>query len=286
VELTYEVFACANNKPVNTSCAAGIKERTGLDSVNLYVMGPDDGAATVGQHWTSIPAFPPTTTVNYYLHTGYSLSTSLPTSSSASASFVYNPATPVPTVGGNELFGGCGPQDQRPVEATARADVLTFTSSAFTATTATTGSWKAYIYVSSSANDTDVTVKVTDVHGDGRSLLIIDGIKRMRWVSGYEQQDMKPIVPGAVYLAEVDLEYTSYIWNIGHRLRISISSSNFPRFSNNPNNFASISNENNVNAVVATNTVYFSSAYPSRITLPVVNINHLPESDILNTLAY
>jgi len=199
---------------------------------------------------------------------------------------VFNPANPVPTVGGNELFGGCGPQDQRPVEQGARSDVLTFTSDVFNVLTPMVGPVKASIYVSSTANDTDVTVKLTDVHSDGSSLLIYDGIRRMRWRDGYGPQDMTPLTPGTVYLAEIDLEYTAYLWAPGHRMRVSVSSSNFPRFSVNPNNFASIVDADTIPPVIATNTILFSQAFPSHITIPVVPISSIPESQVLMQLAY
>jgi len=200
------------------------------------------------------------------IHAG-GLSTSPPTSPSDSGSFYFDPNNPVPTIGGANLLVGCGPEDQRSVDA--REDVLTFTSDVLTQSLTIVGNVSATLYVSTDAADTDFTVKLSDVYGDGYVQIISDGITRMKW----RNDDTVPSnpEPGVTYMITINMWRTAYVFNAGHRIRVSVSSSNFPRFKVNPNNGLLVVDENNSPPVIAYNRVETNSQFPSTITLPVVS---------------
>ena len=258
----------------------------GLKAVTFYVMGSSTNATATGNYWTTMDAFPAYVPTRMYLQpvgNGTSRVGSLsltPPGNASSVAFTYNPAAPVPTIGGNNLFNTCGPMDQRSVEALNRTDVLTFTSDPLAAPLAITGPLVANLFVSSNCTDTDFTVKLTDVHPDGTSALIQDGIIRMRWRdapagSAVEQ----PMVPGAVYPVAVDLWDTSFVFDTGHSVRVDISSSNAPRFAPNPNTGLPV-NANSPN-FVARNIVHTGGATASSIILPVVDMaTQLPPVDL------
>jgi putative CocE/NonD family hydrolase len=170
----------------------------------------------------------------------------------------------VPTRGGLNLTIDKGPMDQREVES--RQDVLVFTSEPLTEPLEITGRITAVLSVSSDGQDTDFTVKLTDVYPDGKSLLVADGIRRASLRNSFEKRE--PLEPGEVYEVPVDLWSTSLIVNTGHRLRVAVSSSNSPRFEPNPN--TGEPRFETGKSRVAKNTLHMSSARLSRIELPVV----------------
>ncbi|GGA19629.1 CocE/NonD family hydrolase [Dyella nitratireducens] len=183
--------------------------------------------------------------------------------------FVYDPANPVPTFGG----GGCcqgsavkfGSYDQRSQEA--RNDVLVYDSEPFKQGTEVSGPITVTLYVSSSAKDTDFTFKVSDVYPDGRAFNITENIQRMRYRNGYD----KPLAwmsPGQVYKVTFQPIDTSYYFRPGHKLRVDISSSNFPRFDRNLNTGGNNYNEDQ--GVIAHNAIHHDSQHPSKITITVV----------------
>lgn len=135
----------------------------GVKNVTFYVMGDDEGGAP-GNYWTTMERFPEPTPYTLYLHAGGALSEAAPTAADDSVTYTYDPANPVPTVGGDNLEIPCGPLDQRVIEKTGRQDVLIFTSDVLTEPLAITGGPLADIFMSSSALDTDMTVKLIDVY--------------------------------------------------------------------------------------------------------------------------
>jgi hypothetical protein len=187
------------------------------------------------------------------------------TAENGSRSYRYDPAKPVPTIGGAELGANIGPRDQRSVES--RPDVLLFTSDALEAPLEVTGRIGARLFVSSDCPDTDFTVKLTDVYPDGRSMLVTDGILRTRFRESFERE--KLLEPGEVVEIPVDLWSTSLVFNTGHRIRIAVSSSNAPRFDPNPNTGRGFRADQEQR--VAANTLHVSEKYPSQIVLPVYN---------------
>jgi uncharacterized protein len=185
--------------------------------------------------------------------------------------FVYDPNDPVPTLGGCNLFGcPLGPHDQTKAEE--RADVLVFTGNPLTSPLEVTGPVKAVLYAASSATDTDWTAKLVDVHPDGRAFNLCDGILRARYrdqpTAASPPVQPTLIEPGKVYRYEIDLWVTSNVFLPGHKVRVEISSSNFPRFDRNPNTGHAFGADAELNK--ATQTVYHDAQWPSHILLPVI----------------
>jgi putative CocE/NonD family hydrolase len=229
-------------------------------------MGDIGEPGAPGNLWRQAATWPPPSTATpAYLASDGTLSFQRPAAGAAPRSFTYDPSNPVPTRGGQNLTIPAGPMDQRPVEN--RPDVLLFTSPALDKPVEITGRVRAKLWVSSDAPDTDFTVKLTDVYPDGRSMLLLDGIRRMRFRNGFEKPEL--MKPGSVYPITVDLWSTSMIINKGHRIRIAVSSSNYPRFDANPNNGQPSWAGGPVR--VAHNTVYLDASRPSQVILPVVS---------------
>lgn len=186
-------------------------------------------------------------------------------------SFTYDPAAPVPSLGGALCCTGtpdmpAGAVDQRPVEA--RDDVLVYSTGPLPAGVDVTGPIAAQLYVSSTAVDTDFTAKLVDVYPDGRAFNVLEGILRARYRDGYQREVW--MRPGEIYPLRIVLGATSNYFGPGHRIRLEISSSNFPEFDRNLN-----VGGNNAEATrwqAATNRVYHSAQYPSQLILPVVGV--------------
>jgi len=183
--------------------------------------------------------------------------------------FTYDPMNPVTSYGGNVCCTGnaiqAGSFDQRRMEA--RSDILVYTTEPFKEGTEVSGPITPTLYVSSDAKDTDFTVKVLDVYPDGRAYNLDESIQRMRYREGYD----KPPVwmeKGKVYKVSLQPLTTSNYFAAGHRLRIEVSSSNFPRFDRNMNTGGN--NYDESKPVVARNVVHHSTQYPSSITVTVV----------------
>jgi predicted acyl esterase len=232
--------------------------------VHYYVMGDPTAKDAPGNVWRSTERWPPPADVTpYYLYPDGKLIASTAPAGDGSRSFRYDPKKPVPTVGGAELGADIGPKDQRKLES--RSDVLLFSTDVLAEPVEVTGQITAKLFVSSDCPDTDFTVKLTDVYPDGRSMLVTDGILRARFRESLNEE--KLLEPGKAYELDVDVWSTSLVFNRGHRIRIAVSSSNAPRFDPNPNTGAGF--RANKETRVATNTVYFSSKYPSRVLLPI-----------------
>ncbi|WP_327097589.1 CocE/NonD family hydrolase [Nocardia vinacea] len=247
---------------------------TSSSPVRIFVMGPNI--------WRDEPDWPlpDTEYVDYFLGSRSdartsdgdgTLSTS-PGSDTVSDFFVYDPADPVMTCGGATFLPGlfiganAGPRDQARTEA--RHDVLCYTSEPLERPLEVTGPVRARLHISSSAVDTDFTATLVDVHPDGRSELVCDGILRCRYRHSTTRAEF--LVPGRVYEIEVDLVATAYVFAAGHRLRLDVSSSNFPKFDRNPNAAVPVADAGHADLVVATNTVWHDSTRPSRLVLPVI----------------
>jgi predicted acyl esterase len=248
-------------------------------NVFYYVMGDVKNESAIGNFWRYADDWPPVYIDDeWYFHENNVLSLESPGNYSP-LTYIYNPSNPVPTLGGTNLFPlsptWAGPYDQRTVEN--RADVLLFTSDVLTEPYEATGRIKARLYVSSNCPDTDFTVKLTDVYPDGSSMLICDGILRMRNRNGFDHWEF--MNPGTVYEVEIDLWSTSYIWNEGHKIRVVISSSNYPRYLANPNTEDAMNQNTDYN--IAENTLYLDPTHPSCIILPKYNDNYAPSPPII-----
>jgi uncharacterized protein len=182
--------------------------------------------------------------------------------------FDYDPANPVITTGGNHSLVhpaiSVGPHDQRSVEA--RHDVLVYIGPMLAAPLELTGPVSLILFVSSSVPDTDFTARLVDVHPDGRAINLCEGVLRTRYRESFECEVF--MVPGEVYELTVDLGATSNVFLPGHRVRLDVSSSNFPRIDRNLNTGGRIGFETEWR--VAHNTVHHSRRHPSRLLLPVV----------------
>ncbi|NKB69989.1 MAG: CocE/NonD family hydrolase [Candidatus Latescibacteria bacterium] len=215
---------------------------------------------------------PDTRYTNYYLHDGSSgsiaslndgtLATEPPAGSENPDSFVYDPYQPVPTLGGNTLGIPDGVRDQRPVDELC----LTFTSPPLSDELEVTGPVQAVLFGMSSAPDTDWIVRLEDVHPDGYSRILCDGILRARYRQSYERPEL--LEAGKIYRFDVDLWATSNAFLPGHRLRVAITSSSFPRFDRNLNTGGPIHRE--AVGQVAVNTIFHDMLRPSHIVLPVI----------------
>jgi putative CocE/NonD family hydrolase len=190
------------------------------------------------------------------------------TSGTPSDAFIYDPANPVPTVGGPLCCDGvhlaAGPRDQKDVES--RADVLVYSTPPLESDTEVTGPVTLDLYASSSAVDTDFTAKLVDVWPNGFAQNLTEGILRARYRES--TAEAKPIVPGKVYEYKIDLWSTSNVFLKGHQIRLEVSSSNFPRFDRNLNTGKSAATD--AEFVKATNTILHDAAHPSALLLPVV----------------
>ena len=188
---------------------------------------------------------------------------------SASDSFTYDPANPVPTVGGPLCCDGehlaPGPRDQQDVES--RPDVLVYSTPPLEQDTEVTGPVSLDLFAASTAVDTDFTAKLVDVWPNGYAQNLTEGILRARYRES-TTGPAKPIVPGTIYEYKIDLWSTSNVFLKGHRIRLEVSSSNFPRFDRNLNTGKDAATD--AAFVKATNTVYHDAAHPSALVLPVV----------------
>ena len=184
--------------------------------------------------------------------------------------FSYDPMNPVPSYGGNVCCTGNavsgGAFDQRKMEAW--PDILVYTSEPFTAATEVSGPITPVIYVSSDAKDTDITVKLIDVYPDGTAYNLDETIQRLRYRNGYDQP-LAWMEPGKVSKVTLQPLTTSNYFPAGHRLRIEVSSSNFPRFDRNLNTGGR--NYDEATGVVAHNVIHHSVQYPSSLTITTVN---------------
>jgi putative CocE/NonD family hydrolase len=254
----------------STPLGAGNNRLDRMAKVTYYTMGSNK--------WQTSDVWPPSGAqpVTFYLASGgraNSLNgdgrlTTAPPETDAPDSFTYDPMNPVMSYGGNVCCTGnaitAGSFDQRKMES--RNDVLVYTTEPFTDGLELTGQIVPTLYVSSDAKDTDFTVKVLDVYPDGRAYNLDESIQRMRYRDGYEKKVW--MQKGQVYKVTLQPLTTSNYFAPGHRLRIEVSSSNFPRFDRNLNTGAN--NYDEAKGVVARNSVHHSKQYPSSVTISVV----------------
>jgi putative CocE/NonD family hydrolase len=197
-----------------------------------------------------------------------------PPSSESADSYDYDPEDPVQTVGGNhsiqyqslnaEVPIVAGPVDQRAIER--RDDVLVYTGPPLTEDIEVTGPIDVVLYAASSALDTDFTVKLIDVYPRGQAMNLSEGILRARFRGSFEKPE--PLERGEVQEFRIRLTATSNVFKREHRIRLDISSSNFPRFSRNLNTGEDVATGSRVE--IARQTILHTSEYPSHVVLPVI----------------
>ncbi|KUM99516.1 X-Pro dipeptidyl-peptidase [Streptomyces yokosukanensis] len=248
---------------------------TALDDqapVRIFVMGRDEWRSE--QEWP----LPDTRYTDFYLGGGGRANTSggdgvlsqEAPEASAQETYLYDPRRPVPTTGGNiialspEVYAG--PADQSQVEE--REDVLCFTTPVLEHEVEATGHVSLTLFVSSSAVDTDFTGKLVDVHPDGRAINLCEGIQRARYRESLAEPEF--MRPGEIYELTLDLCVTSNVFLPGHRIRLEVSSSNFPRYDRNSNSGGTIAEERLEDMVPALNHIHHGPSHPSRLTLPLI----------------
>jgi len=235
-------------------------------SVNIFVMGENQ--------WRQEDEWPLARThyTKFYLHgdtpanskNGGGYLSTVPPDDDKPDEYIYDPENPVPTKGGNTLIIPFGVANQSETEA--RDDVLVYSTPPLEKDTEITGPIKMHLFAATSAIDTDFTAKLVDVHPDGYSQNLQDGIVRARFRTSVAQPSF--VEPGRVYPYVIDLWSTSHLVKKGHQIRVDISSSNFPRFDRNPNTGATLGVDSKLEK--AKQTVYHNSTYPSHMVLPLI----------------
>jgi putative CocE/NonD family hydrolase len=184
--------------------------------------------------------------------------------------FTYDPRLPVMSVGGHsccvDTLTPMGAFDQRSQEY--RNDVLVYTSETLAEDVTVIGRVEVALYAASTAVDTDFTAKLVDVYPDGQAINVGEGILRARFRESLEQPT--PIEPERVYAYKILVGSTAIAFKAGHRIRVEISSSNFPTFDRNSNSGKPLIEASTADWLVATQTVFHDGRYPSHIVLPIV----------------
>jgi putative CocE/NonD family hydrolase len=227
--------------------------------IKLFVMGANS--------WRSETEWPPPAApAPLYLRAGGSLSSKAPGEERPDR-YDYDPANPVPTRGGALLMTPeypAGPYDQRPIEQ--RPDVLVFTSEPLSQDTEVTGPVSVRLWAASSAPDTDFIARLCDVDPDGQSINLTDGILRARYRDWSEGGELSAIEPDRPYCYDIDLWATSNLFKAGHRIRLQVTSSCFPRWDRNPNTGRPFGAD--AGTAVAHQTIFHDRERPSHVLLP------------------
>jgi putative CocE/NonD family hydrolase len=235
----------------------------------LFTMGRND--------WRRDREWPPpgTELQPWYLRAGRELAPEPPRAGERADSFAYDPEDPAPTLGGNNSLLTMlrhaadrvvpGPLDQRPLEL--RDDVLVYSSEPLVEDVEVTGPLEAVLYAASDARDTDFFLRLCDVQPDGRSLVISEGVIRARYRHGLDRQEL--LEPGEPEEYRIRMYPTSNLFRRGHRIRVDVTSSSFPRFSRNLNTGEHVGTGTRIR--VARQTILHTPEYPSHVALPVVS---------------
>ncbi|MGE0338053.1 MAG: CocE/NonD family hydrolase [Gammaproteobacteria bacterium] len=238
-------------------------ERNGVDEeapVKIFVQGVNRWREE--QDWPLARARP----VAWFLNGDGTLARERGTADIPSRAYVFDPHDPCPTLGGTTLLPPQYPPG--PVEQSAllaRRDVLGYTSAPLDADLEITGPLRAVLYVTTSGRDTDFVVKLCDVHPDGRCLNVCDGVLRLSLRDGRQRA---PVEPGTVVRVEVDLWSTAMVFRAGHRLRVLVTSSDFPRYDRNPNTYE-LAHEA-VTLVPVVQQVFATATQASHLLLPEI----------------
>ena len=214
--------------------------------------------------------------VIFYLNANGTIDNNLPANTTDELSYLYNPIDPSPTWGGSTMRFDLlqGPFDQSFMVEN-RNDILIFSTPVLSQDVILKGNVKVNLFVSSDRFDTDFTVRLTDVYPNGKSMILTDGIQRMRFRNGYTVNDTAMMTPGQIYPITIELPNTAITFLAGHQIRIDITSSNYPKYNRNMNTGGDMYPNHNgdtlVNPLIATNAVYLNSIYPSNIVLPLKN---------------
>lgn len=257
--------------------AAVDDEPLALPAVQVYVMGAN--------RWRTFDHWPPAEAqhTRWYLHTTGRLSTEPPASEATPLEWVHDPRDPVPTVGGSSLIAGGiggrpsfapGPRDQRLLDH--RRDILRFTTPPLTEAVEVVGEVTVTAHVTAEAFDGDLVARLIDVYPDGRAMGVTDGIVRLRYRNGMD--DPQPLKPGEVVEVTVDLVGTAHAFREGHRIRVDIAGSDFPKYDRNSGTAKPVAEVTEADLRPFTQRIYFDATRPSYLTLPVVSAPTAPVS--------
>lgn len=219
--------------------------------------------------WQTNTSWPP---ANYsyklYMHGTGAMDNSAPSVSNDQLGMIYDPRDPSPTVGGATLRMDLqqGPYDQAPV-VESRIDVSKFTTAVLTSDVRVHGKPVAHLFISSDRYDTDFSIRLTDVYPNGSSMLVSDGVFRMRFRNGFTANDTSTITPNQIYPIVIGLPDVALTFKAGHRIRLDVTSSNYPRYDCNLNNGQQMYTAGDT--VVAVNNLYFDNLHASYLNLPV-----------------
>jgi uncharacterized protein len=253
--------------------------------VHFFRMGGGDGKRGLHQKlndggtWLDAATWPvPASATKYFLNDNSRLQKNKP-AGHTSSTLIYDPANPAPTIGGRYGMGGWSPncaqnqvcstaflgcKDDKPLNQ--RPDVLSFVSERLIHAVEVTGLPRVNLWISSNARDTDFVAKLIDVFPDGYALIVSEGQLRTRYREGFGRQHL--LSPGQHYKIRIELGSVSNLFAEGHRIRLDVTSSNFPKLEPNPNTGDPIGTWSR--PVVAKNVVYHSAEQPSYLELPIV----------------
>lgn len=247
-------------------------------AAQVYLMGAAGDPDAPGNHWVDLPDWPPPA-IRHPLFLAADGELAVLPSKAGERVLPIDPEDPVPTRGGAILFPdleaggeaiGSGPRDQQELEA--REDVLVFTSPPLHRPLTVMGRIQARVYLVPDSPDLDLSVRLTDVYPDGRSMLVTDGVQRARFRCGPDRECL--LTPGEPVELLVDLWSTALVFNRGHRIRLSFAGTNYPRFEVNPNTGDHPSE--GVNGTPAFPVILWGENTPSRVELPVVRTPRPP----------
>jgi uncharacterized protein len=227
---------------------------------------------STANRWLQAESWPPpgSRPVRLYLAAGGNLSWEAPQVDASRTAYRFDPADPVPTVGGLNLTIARGPMDQR--EIPERPDYLRFESAPLDRDLVLAGELSAELWVSTDGPDTDFVVKLVDVYPDGYEALVIDSIQRARYRHGRRAEDVAMMTPGEPTRLVVDMWHTAVTFERGHKIAVHVTSSNHPRFEVNPNN-GTMPGDRSAPPRVATNIVFHELEHSSTLVLPVMDDN-------------
>ena len=236
---------------------------------------------TKSNQWPEVATYP----LYMYFNTNGQLSRAVPNGNSDSFAYTYDPLQASLTLGGSTLRTDLqqGPYDQTPIENNSNA--FAFVSDVLTEDIAVSGSVKVHLKVSSDQLDTDFDVRFVDVYPDGRSMLLNDAAFRMRYRNGFSSGSIAFMQAGKKYDCDIALPNTNINFPKGHRIKIIVSSSNYPKYNRNMNNgndpYPGKSTDSLLNPQPAKNVIYMNSIYTSSVELPVKpNISHIQHDKV------
>jgi predicted acyl esterase len=239
--------------------------------VTLFMMASGrKGHPSAASHVFTASNWPPANhPTAYYLSGDMHLTTKPPAAADAKISYQFDPANPVKTYGGSNLLQTAGPLDQRPIGQ--RQDYLRFETPVLDKNVAIAGHVDMTLWAATDGLDTDFMVKLVDVYPDGYEQIILDNPIRTRYRHGRDPDDVALMTPGKPEELHIDLWNTAFTFEKGHKIQVTVTSSNATKFEINPNTGEPFGVATSTAPRVATNTIYVDKRHPSAMMLPVLS---------------